>query len=364
MEYRKLPHGNEKISTIGIGMGSIHESSEEEIEETINFAIDNGVNFFDMVASKEKPYKAYGKAFKGRREKVYLQMHLGASYKNGEYGWTRKLSEIKEEFSRKLDDLNTNYTDMGYIHCIDDIEDYNSMLSSGLLDYAKQLKKHGIIRHLGFSSHSPEIAKRFLDTGLVDMFMFSINPAYDYTKGTYALGSVEDRMNLYRECEKAGVGISVMKPFSGGQLLNAETSPFGRALNRYQCIKYALDRPGVLTVLPGIRGKKDLLDILKYFEVTDEEKDYSVIGEFTPQTAVGKCVYCNHCQPCPKGINIGLINKYYDLAKAGDYMAESHYHKLPLHAEDCVKCGHCESRCPFSVKQETRMYEIKTYFSK
>ena len=61
-------------------------------------------------------------------------------------------------------------------------------------------------------------------------------------------------MALYRRCEAEGVGISVMKPFSGGQLLDANTSPFGQALTQYQCIQYALDKPGVLTVLPGIRN--------------------------------------------------------------------------------------------------------------
>lgn len=40
------------------------------------------------------------------------------------------------------------------------------------------------------------------------------------------------------------MGISVMKSFSGGQLLEDKTSPFGKALTRYQCIQYALDKPG------------------------------------------------------------------------------------------------------------------------
>lgn len=61
---------------------------------------------------------------------------------------------------------------------------------------------------------------------------------------------------------------------------------------------------------------------------------------------------------------MGLINKYYDLALAGDEMAKGHYEKLALHASDCVKCGHCESRCPFHVKQETCMEEIAGYFGK
>ena len=59
---------------------------------------------------------------------------------------------------------------------------------------------------------------------------------------------------------------------------------------------------------------------------------------------------------------MGLINKYYDLALAGDDMAAGHYKKLPIQADACVKCGHCESRCPFHVKQETRMEEIAGYF--
>jgi predicted aldo/keto reductase-like oxidoreductase len=64
------------------------------------------------------------------------------------------------------------------------------------------------------------------------MIMFSINPAYDYSTGTYGIGSAEVRGKLYRECEKEGIGISVMKPFGGGQLLNAKTSPFKKSIDQ------------------------------------------------------------------------------------------------------------------------------------
>ena len=59
---------------------------------------------------------------------------------------------------------------------------------------------------------------------------------------------------------------------------------------------------------------------------------------------------------------MGLINKYYDLALAGDTLAAGHYGKLDVKADACVRCGHCESRCPFQVKQESRMREICRYF--
>ena len=171
-------------------------------------------------------------------------------------------------------------------------------------------------------------------------------------------------MALYRRCEAEGMGISVMKPYSGGQLLDAGTSPFGHALTACQCIQYALDKPGVLTVLPGIRGLQDVKDALGVLTASEEKRDYSAIGAFTPKDAFGTCVYCNHCRPCPAGLNIGLINKYYDLAKIGDSMAADHYEKLPKHASDCIGCGHCDRRCPFQVAQSGRMREIAGYFGK
>lgn len=362
MEYRKLPHGGEKISVIGLGAGSL-SGTKEEMVALLDYAIAQGINYFDLATSTAAPWFAYAEAFAGRREKILTQMHFGAVYKGGDYGWTRDLDEIKQQFSRELNLLKTDYTDMGFIHCVDDLDDLNEVMNGGLWEYMKSLKADGVIRHLGFSSHNPDIAHRILDTGLVDLFMFSINPAYDYQKGEFAIGESEERAALYRDAERMGIGISVMKPFAGGQLLNAKTSLFKRALTHAQCFQYALDRPAVVTVLPGVRTISDLQTVLKYTTAAQAEKDYSVIAEFTPQDAAGICVYCNHCQPCPMGLNVGLINKYYDLALAGDEMAKSHYRKLPIHAGACVRCGHCESRCPFRVKQEARMAEIAKYFA-
>ena len=284
-------------------------------------------------------------------------------FRSGKYGWTRNLSEIKTQFEWELKLLDTDYTDMGFIHCVDDTDDLNKVMNGGLWEYMKSLRKEGRIRHLGFSSHNPGISRQILATGLVDMFMFSINPAYDYQKGAYGLGEVQERAALYRDCESMGVGISVMKPFAGGQLLNAKTSLFGKALTHTQCFQYALDRPAVMTVLPGVRDIEDLQMVLKYVTAVPEERDYSVIGEFTPQSAYGICVYCNHCQPCPAGLDVGLINKYYDLARSGDMLAKSHYENLSVKGDACIGCGHCNRRCPFHVDQIARMQEITAYFN-
>ena len=364
MEYRKLPKGNEQISVLGLGTSSIQASIEKEIEETIALATQNGINFFDMASSEAKPFAAYGRAISGVREKVYFQIHFGANYETGTYGWTTNLDTIKRSIDWQLKALQTDYIDFGFIHCIDEESDLLKIEKAGVIRYIEELKSQGAVRHIGLSSHTPGLVNRVLDMGILDMLMFSINPGYDYRHGDYAIGGVDERMNLYRRCEAEGVGISVMKAFSGGKLLSAKTSLFGKALTEFQCIQYALDKPGVLTVLPGIRNKADLLRILKFCNAEESEKDYSVIGSFAPQDAEGKCVYCNHCQPCPAGLDVGLINKYYDLARAGDTLARSHYENLAVKADSCVKCGHCNKRCPFHVDQAARMSKINSYFEK
>ncbi len=367
MEYRQLPHGTEKekFSVLGLGMGGIQHTPPEEIEAIIRKAIANGINFFDLCAGGAV-YAPFGRAIRGQREKVFLQVHFGAVYdEKGEYGWCRDFDTIRKTFQWELETLGTDYVDFGFLHCVDEDADFDKLVEIGLVDYLKELKVRGIVRHIGFSSHTPSVANRILDTGLIDMMMFSINPAYDFEKGDeYGIGSVAERRELLQRCQRQGVGISVMKPFFAGQLLSADQSPFGVALTHNQCLQYAIDRPGVLVAVPGVQTMEHLDTVLKFLAATPEEKDYSVIGSFTADTITGTCVYCNHCQPCPAGIDIGLVNKYYDLALAGDDIAANHYDKLSVTAAACLQCGHCDSRCPFGVTQSARMLEIAGKFGK
>ena len=364
MEYRINRRTGDRISVLGLGASSIAKAGEKEGVETLRLALENGINYYDLAAGEADCFPYYGAAFADVRHQVLYQIHFGANYVTGKYGWTTKLDAVKASIDWQLKALKTDYIDYGFIHCLDEMSDWDSYVENGVLDYIQTLKKDGIVRHIGMSSHTPALVHKGLDTGLLDMVMFSINPAYDYHHGEYANGSADERSGLYRRCEAEGVGISVMKAFSGGQLLDAKTSPFKQALSEYQCIQYALDKPGVLTVLPGIRSKADLEKVLGFLTATDEEKDYSVIGGFAPADAEGKCVYCNHCQPCPAELDVALINKYYDLALAGDALANHHYRQLEKKAEDCTGCEHCNDRCPFHVDQCSRMKEIADYFKK
>lgn len=362
MEYRVNKRTGDKISALGFGTSYIAQAPEKDAVAAIRRAFEGGVNYFDLATSDGKTFSYFGTALSDVRKDIMYQIHFGADYSAGTYGWSTDGEVVRRSVERQLERLKTDYIDYGFIHCIDEISDWEDYRKNGAFDYLMKLKEQGVVRHIGLSSHTPATIGRVLGEAPVDMLMFSVNPGYDYQKGEYAKGSVEERSAVYRRCEAQGIGISVMKPFSGGQLLDAAASPFGRALTKYQCMQYALDRPGVLTVLPGAGSVRQVEELLGFFGAGEEERDYSVLGSFSPADALGKCVYCNHCKPCPVGLDIGLINKYYDLAQNGDTMASEHYRGLSKHADCCIGCGHCDSRCPFGVNQSVRMKEIAEYF--
>ena len=361
MRYRINQRTQDKISEIGLGSAYMPGTPLPEAIVALRRAYEGGINYYDLAAGDGKAFPMYGEAFADVRKNILYQIHFGADYSKGTYGWSLNLETIKQSVDRQLKELRTDYIDYGFIHCQDEFSDWETYQKNGVYDYILRLKEQGVVRHLGLSSHTPAVIQRIMDDADIDMLMFSINPAYDYGQGEYANGSVDERTSIYHRCEAEGVGISVMKPFSGGQLLDAAQSPFGKALSQYQCIRYALDKPGVLTVLPGAQSVRDIEELLAYEDQAEEALDYSVIGSFAPPAANGKCVYCNHCKPCPVGIDIGLVNKYYDLAQVGDVLAVKHYKTLEKNALDCIQCGHCDSRCPFSVRQSERMLEIKDY---
>ena len=140
MEYRILPRSGEKISAIGMGASVIGAKSEAEIIATVQGAVAHGVNYFDMAGGHAAIFAAYGKALRDVRDKVYLQVHFGADSTSGEYGWTTKLDEIRASVQWQLENLQTDYIDFGFIHCLDEEKDLEAYRKNGVLDYVLSLK--------------------------------------------------------------------------------------------------------------------------------------------------------------------------------------------------------------------------------
>ena len=362
MEYRNLPDGT-KISVIGIGTGNYDDGVPvEEIRGIYDAALGAGVNYLDTICANTKARERIGEIIRPIRNDVVLQMHLCVGYSSGEYERLYDFAQTKESFEEELAFYGTDYADIGTIHFFDEQKDIDNMVETGIIDYARSLREKGIIHNLGVSSHTTAIARKLLDIVEPDVLFLGLNAGTDYEAAEDGLVISEERMELYRECAKRGIAITVMKVYDNNRLLDGRTSPFGKAMSPYQCMQYALDRPGVAACLVGAVKASEMKETLGYFEASPEEKDYSFLGSLTKKDSEGTCTYCNHCQPCPAGIHIAAANRYYDLAKAGDPLAPRHYEALEKHASDCLKCGKCEERCPFHTKAVDRMEEIKQYF--
>ena len=361
VEYRHLPNNGEKISTIGIGTGNFLQTNPQEIKNIVNYGIDNGINFIDSILHVDTA-KALGDAIKPKRDKVILQSHFGCVFRNGAYTISRDLPEMIHTLDEELELYGTDYTDIGLIHYIDDKEDLRNVMDNGIYKTLLEMKEEGKIHYLGFISHTPSICKQLIDEGDFDLFMLSINPVYDFEPSENGLKLNKERMDLYNECEKRGIGITVMKPFDGGRLLDSKESPFKTSMTPNQCIQYILDRPAVHTCLPGIISLNQFKEVLEYYESNSKEKDYSFIGDLERKDINNLCLYCNHCQPCSSNIDIASVNKYYELSLKGDELAKSHYLDLIKHSSDCIECGDCEKRCPFNVEIIDKMKKINEYF--
>lgn len=368
MRYRKLRRCNGlKVSEIALGCEGFIGKTQAEFKEMLDRALDLGINFIDMYTPNPEFRDNLGAALEGRREELVLQGHICSVWEDGQYLRTRDLEKAKAAFEDQLNRIRTDYIDVGMIHYVDSEGDFEEVFNGEIIEYCKELKAEGKILAIGLSSHNPVVARKAVETGLIDVLMFSVNAAYDmqppsedcndlwepenYKNGLEGMNP--DRKALYELCEREGVSIDVMKVFGGGDMLNAELSPFGVAFNEYQCLEYCLTRPGVAAVMAGCHSVEEIEKLAAYYEVPMEEKDYSmVLAGMEKFKFHGNCMYCGHCAPCSVGINVADVNKYLNLALARGEVPETvagHYKLLEHHASECVSCGRCERNCPFGV---------------
>lgn len=367
MKYNNIGKTNIKVSEIGFGAEWMVEKDIPEIKEIMDCCQENGINLLDCWMADPSVRTALGKALKNNRNKWIIQGHIGSTWQNEQYVRTRDMKKVIPAFEDLLERLNTDYIDFGMIHYVDEIEEYEKIMNGEFYQYAKKLKKEKTIHHIGLSTHNPEVGILASKNPEIELIMVSLNPAFDMMpvtllddyflkeKYTDELNGIQPiRTELYQSCLETNTAITVMKGFAGGRLLNKKDSPFEVELTPIECIHYALTRPSSKSILVGIKNIEELKDVLKYETASDEEKDYSKKLTDAPKHSFkGKCTYCGHCAPCPVKINVAMINKFYDLATVHQQVPESimeHYNNLEAHASDCIKCGECEERCPFSVK--------------
>lgn len=382
MEYRILGRTGIKVSEIGIGGEGFENKSYEDCEVIIDCAMNEGINFIDIYNSNPEVRSNVGKALsKYARNSFVIEGHLCTTWDNEQYRRTRDFNEVVNAFEDFLSRMQLDYVDVGMIHYIDDQKDFDNIFDGKIIKYAKELKDKGVIKSLGISTHNTDIAFKAVETGIIDVILFSINAAYDMlpaTEDVYELfeestfknrtyeGIDPKRDKLYRTCENEGVALTVMKGYAAGVLLSDKQSPFEKALTPVQCLHYCLTRPAVASVMVGVSNTNQILAATDYVTASNKEKDYSEVLANAPRSSFsGHCMYCGHCAPCSKKIDIASVNKYLDLALIQEDVPETlknHYDLLEHHASECIECGACMKNCPFGVDIINKMKQADQLF--
>ena len=382
MIYRDFGKTGLKVSAIGVGCEYVWTADEQTVCDMVRAAVDAGVNYFDLFVGTPSTREYYGKALKGVRDKVYLAGHLGCADVDGQYVKTRDEALSKDFLEQFYEKLNTDCIAVLFLHNCDDFTDLDNILNGWMYAYAKELKDAGRAKFIGLSTHSTDIAVAAVKSGKLDVLMFPVNPLFNLLpqdsadarmKGREVRAMTQEerdtyptKQELYDLCGEMGIPIVAMKPFAAGNILKGHED--GRLkglleLTPVQCISYILSIPQVACPVPGFASVDELNQSLAYLTATEEERDFSQINDSLAGKFQGQCMYCNHCQPCPRKIDIAEVTKLVDMAKSGvtdDLMRR--YSGLSVTAGSCIHCGACTKRCPFGIDAEGNMRRAQAAF--
>lgn len=372
MEHRLLGRTGARVSAVSLGTEYLINQPREHIVRVIREAIGRGINYFDLFFAQPLFRDDMGVAFAGRRDEVLLTSHLGAIERDGQYDRTRDPRLAEPYIHDYLQRFRTDYVDVLFIHNVNTPQEYDEAMNGGLLEAGLRLRDQGKARFVGFSGHWVSTSLQAVRSGVIDVLMFPINLAGHAVPG---------RKELYQECAARGVGLVAMKPYGGGRLLRAERSAelkgfhlgateeqaslrWRVAITPVQCLSYVLAQPGLSTVVPGCKDVAELEASLAVLDASACERDFSPVLTDFAGWAEGECTYCNHCLPCPAGIDIGMTVRLLDEAN-GRPSAEQRaaYGALAVPASGCIECGQCAERCPFGVDtpaliaQAAQLYE-------
>lgn len=328
---RAIPLGRTglMVSEVGFGCIPIIRLPQAEAVAVLERAFERGVTFYDTARMYLDSEEKIGKALGRVREHVVL------ATKTTQRQGKAALADL--ETSLRL--LGTDYIDLYQVHQLSKPEELDTALGpGGVLETLRRAKEQGKIRHIGFSSHSLEMARKLVATGLFETVQFPFN-----------MVETEAAMTLHPEARAKGMGILVMKPFAGGML---DDGPL--------CLRYIRQFPGLM-VLPG-------LDTLEYVdEIADFYEGDSVFSAADQARAealradLGSrfCRRCGYCQPCPNGVSITNAMMYQVVAKRLSPAKAVKFSRESMESvRQCIACGECLDRCPYGLPIPDMLAEL------
>jgi len=232
-----------KASYLGIGTGTVgfNGRSNQTRLGTVKFAVmirhalDAGINYFDC-ADIYGTHQYLRASLKGvPRESYVIESKI----------WFRTSKDAQADLDRFLTELNTDYIDILYLHCVTDTKwavDLRAM--EDVLEAAKQKK---VIRAHGISIHSLNVLKGAADNPWVDNVLARINPA-----GVNMDAKPEEVVPALQKLHAAGKGVTGIKILGEGKIAD----------RREESLKYVLGLDCVDAIVIGFESPAQIDEII------------------------------------------------------------------------------------------------------
>ena len=350
----------EKLSLLGFGAmrlpcladGSIDEA---QVAEMVAMAMDAGVNYFDTAY----PYHGgQSERVMGRVLKAYPRERYNLATKYPGHQILSDGYDPAEIFEEQLEKCGVDYFDYYLLHNVNEksMEVYMDP-QWGIVDYFKEQKRLGRIRHLGFSSHAQvEGLEKFLDYCGADMEFCQIQLNYmDWT--------LQRAKEKYELLTARNIPVWVMEPVRGGMLaaLSEENTAKLKAIRPKAStaswgFRFLQGLPNVKMVLSGMSNKEQMADNLATFAKQDAlsgEETNLLLSIAQSMMDIIPCTGCRYCcEGCPKGLDIpALLAVFNELRVSPTVNAAMRVEFLPEEKKPtvCIACGKCARSCPQNI---------------
>lgn len=336
---------------------------EEKSLEMIEYAIDNGINYFDSAYMYHggNSELVLGKGIKGKRDKVIITTKSPIPMVNKHEDFDRILDE-------QLEKLGTDHLDFYLLHGLSQ-ETWDKCLELKALDFLDKVQKDGRVKYPGFSFHdNTAVFKKIIDS--YDWSVCQIQ--YNYFDENYQAG----KEGLEYAASK-DIGIIIMEPLRGGRLTQRipeevqkiwDSSEIKRSPAEWG-LRWVANHPGISLILSGMSSMDQLKENIR---MADEftpnsltEKELDTIGKVADayrEIMAIDCTRCEYCMPCPNDVNIPMIfSLYNDLIMFKDEMPVVMYNTMlgpDQNAANCIECGECEEKCPQQIEIIKNLKEV------
>ena len=318
MEKIRLGKTDLMVSRIGFGALPIQSVDRDSAVKVVRYAYEQGVNFFDTARVYTTSEADLGQALNGLGDKVIVATK--SFYKN--------MKQLEKDISISFDHLKRSYIDLFQFHMVNYDQELEAIVKKGgPLDYLKEQQRKGRLRHIGITSHRPDLMLKALDTGAFETVQVPFNFIED-----------EPLKKLIPLARQLDVGIIAMKPVAGGVFSSNRSA-----------ISWILQHANVVPI-PGMCRIEEVDDNLQALHDRLTGTDLARLKADQAELGSVFCRRCDYCMPCPNKIEASYIVRSGLIFKrvGWDKLAQSHIDAFTK-GLDCVRCGTCASRCPYEL---------------